>query len=219
VSASQAECRGFEPRLPLHSQLDRVCTGPRLQTCSLRGSVHANVIRPYVASYERHCRTQHLTERTIALYRREVDALAAYLVDDPDAATKLRLTDYFGERLEHMSASTVSISFRSVRAFFRILVVIDILPTSLMERMRGPKVREHVPPAYSDDDLEALFVACSSRSLRDRRDNAMPRAVLSASQTIRSQKRDKAIIDNSQYIHDKGERAYVQRGPRHVSVN
>ena len=71
--------------------------------------------------------------------------------------------------------ATVSITFRTLRTFWRWCVAEDEVSRSPMERMEPPSVVEEAPPVLRPEELDRLMKAAAGRSFDDRRDTALLR--------------------------------------------
>ena len=104
--------------------------------------------------------------RTIEGIRREhIESYVLYLQRE---APGRKRTDRAGQQ-----PSTVSIAFRTLRAFFSWCVAEDLLPRSPMEKMRGPSVPEEPAAVLRDGEMERLLKACAGTTFEDRRDTAL----------------------------------------------
>lgn len=75
------------------------------------------------------------------------------------------------------STNTLATRFRGMRRFCRWLVTEGELPVSPMEGMEQPKAAPKPVPVLTDEDVAALFKACSGPEFRDRRDTAILRVL------------------------------------------
>ncbi|WP_212991936.1 site-specific integrase [Actinoplanes auranticolor] len=91
------------------------------------------------ASYRRALRSRNRSVQTINTYRKVIRELADFL-DGADrlTATKSDMERFFEKRLAEVSATTVAIGFRSLRAFFGWCVEEEIIPSSPMVNMKEP---------------------------------------------------------------------------------
>lgn len=141
-----------------------------------------------IESYRRNQRTR-LAEQTLdRVYVPRLMKLAAFLREQGMP------TDVGSIRREHLEAyiewlqkaapgrsgagqksATVSISYRTLRTFFRWLVAEEEIRTSPMERMRAPSVVEEAPQVLTPTQLEKLYKVCGGRGFEDRRDQALTR--------------------------------------------
>jgi site-specific recombinase XerD len=72
-------------------------------------------------------------------------------------------------------SATVSITYRTMRTFFRWLVAEEEISKSPMERMSAPAVVEEPPQVLTPEQLAKLYNVCGGRSFDDRRDLALVR--------------------------------------------
>jgi site-specific recombinase XerD len=104
--------------------------------------------------------------RTIEGIRREhIESYVLYLQRD---APGRKQTERPGQQ-----PATVSIAFRTLRAFFRWCVEEDLLPRSPMEKMRGPSVPEEPAAILRAEEMERLLKVCAGTTFEDRRDTAL----------------------------------------------
>jgi integrase len=96
---------------------------------------------------------------------------------DITLAMKEDIEGFLARRLAEVSATTVAIRFRSLRAFFSWAVEEEIISKSPMAGMNEPKSRPRPVPVLSDDDLRAMIRACAGKSFESRRDEAMIRVL------------------------------------------
>lgn len=173
-----------------------------------------------IESYRRDQRTR-LAEQTLdRLYVPRLRQLAAFLrgqgMPTDVASIRREHLEVFIEWLQHSApgrsgagqkSATVSISYRTLRTFFRWLVAEDELRTSPMERMRAPSVVEEAPQVLTPAQLEKLYKVCSGRGFEDRRDQALTR--LLADSGMRRGEVAGLTVDD---LHLNGEGLIVLRG-------
>jgi site-specific recombinase XerD len=84
-------------------------------------------------------------------------------------------TDAPGRGGAGQKSATVSITYRTMRTFFRWLVAEEEIARSPMERMQAPAVVEEPPLVLTADQLAKLYKVCGGRGFEDRRDLALVR--------------------------------------------
>jgi integrase len=80
-----------------------------------------------------------------------------------------------GRKGAGQASASVSITYRTMRTFWRWLVAEEELRTSPMERMRAPAVVEEPPQVLTPEQLAKLYKVCGGRGFEDRRDLALSR--------------------------------------------
>lgn len=129
-------------------------------------------------SYDRSLRALNRSVETIESYHKAVRELDAYLKgSDITEASKKQLQGYLTKRLSEISATTVGIRFRSLRAMFNWMVEEQIIDVSPLKGVREPKAADNPPEVLSDDDLLRLLKACSGKDFESRRDDAIIRVM------------------------------------------
>jgi integrase len=75
-------------------------------------------------------------------------------------------------------ATTATTWLGGLKRFGAWLAEEDMLPANPIERMSPPKINQKVTATLTDDDLRRLLKTCQSKTLRDRRDEAIIRLML-----------------------------------------
>lgn len=127
------------------------------------------------ASYRRTLRARNRSEETIGSYRKALAEFDSWFGRGLTEATKADVTAWLEHRLTEVSATTVAIRFRSLRAFYRWLETEDEIAKSPFDGVKEPKVSAAPVVVLSDDDLKKLLKACVGREFEDRRDEALIR--------------------------------------------
>lgn len=128
-------------------------------------------------AYERALRIRRRSPDTIATYRRDLADLAGrYPGRDLLDLTRVDIEHYLDDALTRLSATTVGIRFRSLRAFYNWAADEEMLAgASPMHRLDEPKVTDQPPPVLADSLLRLLLKSCDGKRFEDRRDSAIIR--------------------------------------------
>lgn len=125
-------------------------------------------------AFERHLCSKHRSPETISNYRGAVELLVGMFPgEDLADLGQADIEEFIVDLLRRRSVGTAANRYRAVRAFYSWMVDEEITPTHPMKRMQQPSGDDKPPAVLADDDLRALFKACSSRSFDDRRDAAI----------------------------------------------
>jgi site-specific recombinase XerD len=127
-------------------------------------------------AFDRTLRSRNRSDLTSLTYRQHLADLAAF-ADGADLAelTRADIQRYLANRLERLSAVTVAIRYRSLRAFYNWAEAEEIVMRSPMRGMSEPKAVDTPPAVLDDADLVALLKACAGTGFEDRRDTAILR--------------------------------------------
>ncbi|MGH2367493.1 MAG: tyrosine-type recombinase/integrase [Chloroflexota bacterium] len=143
-----------------------------------------------IDSYRRHARAAGLRDQTVdRVYVPRLRQFAAYLrrrgmPTDVAAIKREHVESYILYLKEEapgrqgrvgQKAASVSISYRTLRTFWRWLIAEDEIATSPMANMRPPAVDEEAPPVLAADEWDRLLKAASGPTFWARRDLALIR--------------------------------------------
>jgi site-specific recombinase XerD len=110
---------------------------------------------------------------------RPVGQLIAFLapecVTDASQVTRDHLEAFMVSLLESRSPATANNRFRALRQFFRWLTEDEYLSSDPMDKMTAPKVPEQPVETLSEEAVKALLATCRTKSVEDRRDEAIIR--------------------------------------------
>jgi len=141
-----------------------------------------------IASYRRHVRAAGLRDQTVdAVYMPRLKAFAGYLraqgmPTDVAAIHREHVESYILYLHEEVPGphgrrghkpATVSISFRTLRTFFKWLQSEEEITASPMANMKAPVVDEEAPPVLAADQWDRLLKVCSGQTFAHRRDLAL----------------------------------------------
>lgn len=132
-----------------------------------------------LADFLDHQRARRRSERTRELYQQSVGKLTKYLEanDLPAtvAVTRRQIVGFINDLgdTDGLSATTVALHFRNLRAFFNWLATEDEIDKSPMAKLQPPAVADVPPPVLTAAQLEALFATCKGREFEARRDLAV----------------------------------------------
>lgn len=132
-------------------------------------------------SFERFLRATGKSPRTIETYLISLDKVTSYLGADTDtrAVTRSDIEGWLIDlRASGLSPSSVSIRYRSLRAYFRWLADEGEIDANPCDRLNLDKPPEAPPPVLTEEQIAALLKQVSGRSFEDRRDAAMLRLLI-----------------------------------------
>lgn len=115
---------------------------------------------------------------TVQSYRRDLLKLSQFLeskqVSDVRDITRTDLTSYVMYLEDKgFTASTISRSIASTKAFFHFLVKYKVVETNPAEDLKSPKIKHHLPEILTTDQVVRLLEQPSGDSPKDLRDRAM----------------------------------------------
>lgn len=140
-----------------------------------RSLEHNNQLWVY---YRSDLRIRNLSEHTVSNYFQALLDGERYFKKSFLDVTKLDMKMYLAERLGQHSATTVLINYVGLRVFFNFLVKEELLTKSPVDGISGPQFEDKPPRIPTDNEIKALLNACSGKSFRNRRDNALIRLML-----------------------------------------
>lgn len=115
-----------------------------------------------------------LAPRTVEAYRRDLDALAAWLEGPPSKVTTEELERYLAElRARGLSGATIARRVASLRSFFRHLVLIGAADANPAAELQLPRRARRLPRALSPSEAERLIDAAAGATPRHLRDRAL----------------------------------------------
>lgn len=177
-------------------------------------------------SWKRSLRAENKSPKTITSYTSGAQQFHDFLISqgmptEASAISREHVEAFIENVLERWSASTAATRYRDLQQLFRWLVEEGEIPESPMARMRPPKLDEKPVPLIPDEDLRALFKACSGSSFEDRRDTALLRVFLNTGgrlAEIANLKLEETDLDRRElYVVGKGRRGRVlPMGPKAV---
>jgi site-specific recombinase XerD len=126
-------------------------------------------------SFVRALKARNRSAETIASYLKAVNEFEAYLKADLTTAAKADAEGYLAKRLTQISATTVGIRFRSLRAFFNWMVAEGVIDVSPFGELMQPTADQVPVPVIPSDDLTVIIKACQGKDFRSRRDEAVIR--------------------------------------------
>ena len=135
-------------------------------------------LRALLPSYKTSLRARNRSPVTIEMSERFSLRLADWL-DETGHSTKVgditsrTLETYLVHLGEELSATTVGIHYRGLRAFFNWMYKEDEIDRSPFAGMVQPKADEKPVPIFTQAELRALLDTAQSRSFTDRRDRAV----------------------------------------------
>jgi len=133
-------------------------------------------------SFERHLRAENKSPKTVTTYGDSVSQLREYLaregITSAGEVGREHIEGFMEHILEKRSAATASVRFRALQQFFRWLVDDEHMDTDPMAKMKVPFVPAQPVPIRTEADLKALLATCRSRTLEDRRDEAIIRLLV-----------------------------------------
>lgn len=130
----------------------------------------------WVGPFADYLRTQcHLSENTVAAYRRDLERFFKWLGNAPPAALTIReLADYAGWlHQEKLAPASVARHIVSLKMFFRYLQLEGAVIDNPVELLGSPKLWQRVPHVLSPTVLKNLFTSPQVGEPLWRRDRAM----------------------------------------------
>lgn len=147
-------------------------------------SVASGDLTDNLRSFVRHLRAENASARTVQTYAEAVTQLGRFLCDRgmPADVARIRrehVEAFIAHLLERWKPATANNRFRGLQQFFKWLLEEGEITRNPMERMRPPRVPEHLPPVLTEDELRRLLGTCEKgRSFEDRRDHALLRVFI-----------------------------------------
>lgn len=120
-----------------------------------------------------------LSENTVAAYIHDVQLLAHYFQEQPDAPSldKIALQDLqtFLQAIHEMdlAAGTQARVLSGIKSFFRFLRLEDIIPTNPSELLQTPKLHRKLPDFLSVAEIEQLMAVIDHSTPEGQRNRAM----------------------------------------------
>ena len=132
----------------------------------------------WIAEYVAHLTVErNLAPRTVAAYRRDLEAFARWLGQERlalEAVGRAEVRTYLGRRRdEGLSPRSAARALSSLRGFFRYLVSVGALGGDPTENIPSPSLWRTVPHVLSPEEVEALLAAPDTGTPRGIRDRAM----------------------------------------------
>jgi site-specific recombinase XerC len=131
-----------------------------------------------------HLEARNLSPKTIIIYRDAAEALIRHLAatDGPTTGAALRREHVesllAAMRARNLSASMLSITFRSLRQWTKWMLAEEEVTTDPLERATPPIVPDIPVPIVADGDLKKLVAVCAGSDFASRRDTALIRLFL-----------------------------------------
>jgi integrase/recombinase XerD len=148
----------------------------RLRASRAGAATSRGVAVGWIASFIEYSRTQcHLSENTVAAYRRDLAKLADWLAGrDPIRLTIRELADY-ASWLHGRGLAPASIARHivSLKVFFRYLQLEGVMRENLAELLGSQKLWERVPRVLSIEAVDLLLAAPAACDGLFRRDRAL----------------------------------------------
>jgi len=118
--------------------------------------------------------TARLAPRTVEAYRRDLEALTAWLERSPASVTTEELERYVAElRAAGLSGATIARRIASLRSFFRHLVLIGAADANPAAELELPRRTRRLPRTLSPSEAERLIDAAAGTTPRALRDRAL----------------------------------------------
>ena len=115
-----------------------------------------------------------LAPRTVEAYRRDLDALGAWLKHSPATATREELERYLADlRAEGLAPSTIARRVASVRALFRHELLLGSREDNPAAEIGLPRGARRLPRTLSPGEAERLVDAAAGTTPRALRDRAL----------------------------------------------
>jgi len=132
----------------------------------------------WIAEYVAHLVVErNLAPRTVASYRRDLEAFARWMEREGLALGDVERADlrrYLGERRDNgLSARSAARALSSLRGFYRFLTARNALESDPTENIPSPTLWRTVPHSLSPGEVEALLEAPDTGTPRGLRDRAM----------------------------------------------
>ncbi|SBS70916.1 Phage integrase family protein [uncultured Mycobacterium sp.] len=132
-----------------------------------------------VPTWKRALRAQGKSDATLSTYGLGVERFLRWCTDTgtPAELTKANVQAWLADLLDSgLQATSATTWLGGVKRFGAWLADEDLLPNNPIERLSPPKIATKVTESLTDDDLRQLLKTCqASKSLRDRRDEAIIR--------------------------------------------
>jgi integrase/recombinase XerD len=148
----------------------------RLRASRAGSAATRGVAVGWIASFIEYCRTQcHLSENTVAAYRRDLAKLAEWLVGrDPIKLTIRELADYAAWlHARGLAPASIARHIVSLKVFFRYLQLEGVMRENLAELLGSQKLWERVPRVLSIEAVDLLLAAPVAADGLFRRDRAL----------------------------------------------
>jgi integrase/recombinase XerD len=115
-----------------------------------------------------------LAPRTVDAYRRDLNALSAFLGHAPSQATRGEIERYVADlRARGLAATTVARRLAAVRSFFRHQILVGAREDNPAADIGLPRRARRLPRTLSPGEAERLVEAASGTGPRDLRDRAL----------------------------------------------
>ena len=135
-------------------------------------------IQGLIPSYRTHQRSKQRADRTVELSELYVRKLAEWLESEQRSLavgdiTNRVLEEYLSALGESVSATTVGIHYRTLRAFFGWLEREEEIDRNPFAKMTQPKADDRPVPVFTADELRSLLATTDGRDFTKRRDRAI----------------------------------------------
>lgn len=132
-------------------------------------------------SWQLALRSANRSPRTIATYTAGVKSFLAWCerTGTPPELTKLNAQQWIADLMDGGAQSTTATTWLgALKRFSAWLAEEGEMPADPLIRMPAPKVDRKITSALTDEQIKALLNTCKSKSLRDRRDEAILRLLI-----------------------------------------
>ena len=197
--ASQAEGRGFEPRLPLHSAYLSVgvvkpqqkgslsgcdCYGEDLLPTPIPAGALTVSLTDALSQLTNAYTVSGRSPRTTQLHTHYVSRLAEFVVSDGTTDVEQVTTDQItaflaAEQERGLKPASLSVVLRTLRRFFQFCVERKIIEANPAKAVLAPTVTIEPVRFMTDEQVDALLRSIGRKSIEDVRDAAMFRVLAS----------------------------------------
>jgi len=125
-------------------------------------------------------RAENKSPNTIRSYVDSVERFLEFCGTDPSQPTRRAVRAFLGDQLRRNSAGTAAIRHRSLRAWFKWLVVEGEIETDPMVGIPAPVVPLKPTHVLTDEELRRLLAACKGNRFFAIRDRAILRVFMSS---------------------------------------
>ena len=131
-----------------------------------------------VTAFLTDCQVRNLAPRTLAIYRRHLQDLAAWLGRPLADGTTDDIRSYFLSLRERRNPGGQHQCFRVLRTFYRWLLSEGIIAANPMARLKAPRVPEQPLDPVPLETVTAMLKTCAGKGLLDLRDKALLLALI-----------------------------------------
>ncbi|MFO0901604.1 MAG: site-specific tyrosine recombinase XerD [Pirellulales bacterium] len=171
---------------------------------------------PWSDAFIEYLRTEcHLSDNTVAAYRRDMRRFRKWLADRPIAGLTIReLSDYVGWLHDQkLAPASIARHIASLRMFFRYLQLEGLLKDNLAELLGSQKLWERVPEVLTASHINRFLVAPTGGDPHWRRDRALLELMYAtgcrASEVSHLKLRDVHLQEGYCVCHGKGNKQRV----------